>query len=330
MASVTAENSRTHNAYTVGWVCALTKERSAAVAMLDEIHPKLPKPRDDFNTYSLGSISGHNVVICCLPKGKYGEVSAATHVTQMIRTFPSIKIGFMVGIGAGIPPKVKLGDVVVSVPVDQYPGVVKGDFGKMEEGKKFRRTGSLNNPPNVLLTAVTDMETTSNMKGSKIPQYLKHLEEKWPTMVLWYNRPPPLKDPPTIPGESSEPSAKRVKYSNSINTEVAQGKSEDIKVHYGLIASGSKVIKDAVSRDELNASLGGHVLCIEMEAAGLMDNFPCIVIRGICDYADSQKNDDWQEYAAAVAAACAKELLEYVQPNDVEQERPVKDLLTDG
>jgi nucleoside phosphorylase len=257
MASAAAQNSRTHESYTVGWVCALTKERSAAVAMLDEIHPKLPKPRDDFNTYSLGSVSGHNVVICCLPKGKYGEVSAATHVIQMIRTFPSIKIGFMVGIGAGISLKVKLGDVVVSVPVDQYPGVVKGDFGKIEEGKKFRRTGSLNNPPSVLLTAVTEMETTSDMEESKIPQHLRHLEEKWPKMVSWYARPPPLKDPSAIPGESSEPSAKRGGYSNGINTEVAQGKSEDIKVHYGLIASGSKVIKDAVSRNELNASLRG-------------------------------------------------------------------------
>jgi nucleoside phosphorylase len=67
-----------------------------------------------------------------------------------------------------------------------------------------------------------------------------------------------------------------------------------------------------------------------MEAAGLVDNFPCIVIRGICDYADAQKNKDWQEYAAAIAAACAKELLEHVQPNDVDGERPLKDILGDG
>lgn len=40
-----------------------------------------------------------------------------------------------------------------------------------------------------------------------------------------------------------------------------------------------------------------------------MDSFPCLVIRGICDYADSHKNKIWQPYAAAVAAAYAKELL---------------------
>lgn len=64
---------------------------------------------------------------------------------QMACTFPSIKIGLMVGIGGGIPPKVRLGDVVVSTPVGQFPGVVQWDFGKAKEGGDFERTGSLNN-----------------------------------------------------------------------------------------------------------------------------------------------------------------------------------------
>lgn len=68
------------------------------------------------------------------------------------------------------------------------------------------------------------------------------------------------------------------------------------------------------------------MFCFEMEAAGLTD-FPCLVIRGICDYADSGKTNDWQEYAAAVAAAFAKELLSYIQPNDFEGELPMKDAL---
>ena len=63
--------------------------------------------------------------------------------------------------------------------------------------------------------------------------------------------------------------------------------------------------------------LGGNVLCVEMEAAGLMNNFPCVVIRGICDYADSHKNADWQEHAAAVAAAFAKELLRTTDATDI-------------
>jgi hypothetical protein len=51
-----------------------------------------------------------------------------------------------------------------------------------------------------------------------------------------------------------------------------------------------------------------------MEAAGLMNDFPCLVIRGICDYADSHKNNTWQPYAAATAAAYAKEVLSVIPP----------------
>jgi len=85
-----------------------------------------------------------------------------------------------------------------------------------------------------------------------------------------------------------------------------------MRVYYGLIVSRNQVIKDATFRDKLNKDLSGNVLCVEIEAAGLMDNFPCIVIRGIYDYTDSHKNKDWQEHAAAIAAAFAKELLGYV------------------
>ena len=55
--------------------------------------------------------------------------------------------------------------------------------------------------------------------------------------------------------------------------------------------------------------VGEDCICFEMEAAGLVDSFPCLVIRGVSDYADSHKNDRWQGYAAAVASAYAKELL---------------------
>lgn len=89
-------------------------------------------------------------------------------------------------------------------------------------------------------------------------------------------------------------------------------------VHYGTIASGNQVIKDGVTRDQLSSELGG-VLCFEMEAAGLMNSFPCLVIRGICDYADSHKNKKWQPYAAATAAAYAKELLSVIPVADIDR-----------
>ncbi|KAK2593679.1 hypothetical protein QQS21_008622 [Conoideocrella luteorostrata] len=297
----------TYSDFVVGWLCALSKEQTAATAMLERRHPDLPKPPNDPNAYTLGSIGKHNIVIACLPEGEIGTNSAAKVATRMISTFPSIKFGLMVGIGGGIPSKVRLGDIVVSTPGAQHPGVVQWDLGKATEGGSFLRTGSLTSPPASLRTALTKLKTEHEMVGSKIPDYLKELEEKYPRLAAKYVRSESLEDPMT-PGGASD----------SLG---------EVCVHYGLIASGNQVIKDDAFRDRLDKDLGGHVLCVETEAAGLMNDFPCIVIRGICDYADSHKNKDWQEHAAAMAAAFAKELLQYVQPSDVEGELSVQDLL---
>ncbi|KAI3342624.1 hypothetical protein F4824DRAFT_114652 [Ustulina deusta] len=178
-----ASEPRTHNDYTVGWVCALPKEQTAAIAMLDQKHPNLPRLPSDHNTYTLGSIGSHNVVVACLPKGKIGNVSAATVATQMVSAFPSIKFGLLVGIGGGIPPKVRIGDVVVGTPIGQYPGVVQWDLGKQEKDNKFTRTGSLNNPPSLLLSAVSRLESDHEMIGSKIPDYLNEMVSKYPRLA---------------------------------------------------------------------------------------------------------------------------------------------------
>jgi len=333
VAAQTATELRTHNEYTVGWICALPKEQTAATAMLDQRHVDLLKPPNDPNTYTLGSLGKHNVVIACLPKGKVGTNPAATVTAWMISNFPYIKFGLMVGIGGGIPPKIRLGDVVVSTPVGQFPGVVQWDFGKAKEGGNFERTGSLNNPPMSVLTGLAKLETEYELTGSKIPEYLEELKEKWPRLAPKYLRSNSLEDV-LFKADYSHVSAstdcsaildnddgddEEASCQSCDRTQIVKRKPRDMRVHYGLIASGNQVIKDATFRDKLNKDLGGHVLCVEMEAAGLMNNFPCIVIRGICDYADSHKNKDWQEHAAAVAAAFAKELLLVLPVQDVEQ-----------
>ncbi|RSL82678.1 hypothetical protein CEP51_004990 [Fusarium floridanum] len=297
----------THGDYTIGWVCALPKEQIAAMTMLDEIHPDLPKHQNDHNNYILGSIGSHNVVIACLPLGKIGTNPAATVATRMMSTFPAIKVGLVVGIGGGIPSSdVRLGDVVVGTPDGIYPGVVQWDSGKAES-EGFERTGALNNPPTVLLTAATRLYTKHETQGSKIPQYLDDLKRNWPKLASRYSWSAKFTDPLAPDGQPRKP--------------------EDLRVHYGLIASGNQVIKDENFRDRLNQQLGGRLLCVEMEAAGLMNDFPCLVIRGMCDYADSKKNNEWQEHAAAVAAAYARELLETLQPSDVIRERFMEDIL---
>ncbi|KAF5542400.1 ankyrin repeat [Fusarium napiforme] len=346
MTSETVPEPRTHDDYHVGWVCALPTEQTAAIAMLDQRHASLPKQPNDSNTYTLGSVGKHSVVIACLPKGKIGTVSAATVATNMISTFPNIKFCLMVGIGGGIPPKVRLGDVVVSTPTGTFPGVVQYDLGKAHQGGTFERTGALNSPPNALLAALTMVESEHDLTGSRIPEYLKELGQKWPRLASKYLKSDSLKD------QLFKANYAHINKSSSDGTVILTGSQEaeesdaeddcrlcdtgqtvkrkprDMRVHYGLIASGNEVIKDSIFRDKLNRDLGGQVMCVEMEAAGLAHNFPCITIRGICDYADSHKNKAWQGHAAAVAAAFAKELLGQVQASDIDTEPTAEKVLS--
>lgn len=84
------------------------------------------------------------------------------------------------------------------------------------------------------------------------------------------------------------------------------------RIHYGNIGLGNLVIKDALKQDFLGKR--DNILCFEMEAAGLMDDFLYVVIWGICDYADLHKNKKWQLYAAAIAAVYVKKLLSVISP----------------
>ncbi|KAM0261986.1 hypothetical protein ACHAQJ_001992 [Trichoderma viride] len=307
--------------------------------MLDSKHDLLSIPSGDDNSYTLGSIGKHNIIIACLPKGKYGTTSAAVVATQMLESFPSVRFGLMIGIGGGIPSDdndIRLGDVVISTPTDSSPGVVQWDMGKAMEGGSFERTGSLNSPPRILLTALQRLETQYDMEGSNIERYLDEMIEKWPRMKSKHTRHDSLKDilftsdNPHQRGTNANERPRREKENcNSCDmTKIVERERRDgVEVHYGLIASGNKVIKDAILRDKLNSDFGGNILCVEMEAAGLMDTFPCLVIRGICDYADSHKNDAWQGHAAATAAAFAKELLSVIPAHEVEQMDSIKILV---
>ena len=96
-------------------------------------------------------------------------------------------------------------------------------------------------------------------------------------------------------------------------------------IHYGLIGSANQVMRHGITREKLRQERG--IICFEMEAAGLMDNFPCLVIRGICDYSDTHKNESWQPYAAATAAAYAKELLGVIPPVQVDKASTAADAM---
>ena len=311
--------TRSHGDYTVGWICALPTEMAAAQGMLDERHVVLPPRTQDNNNYAFGRIGDHNVVVACLPSGVMGTISAARVANQMLSTFTGLRFGLMVGIGGGVPSEehdIRLGDVVVSKPTGSYGGVIQYDFGKTVQEGKFTRMGSLNRPPDVLLTALANLEAKHMMEGHELAKYLREMVEKYPRMNAQFTH-PGIQYDSLYKAEYDHPSGQatceQCKGTQLVDREPRP--SVDPFIHYGLIASGDQVMRHGATRNRLREEL--NVLCFEMEAAGLMDSFPCLVIRGVCDYADSHKNKRWQQYAAATAAAYAKDFLNIIPGNQV-------------
>ncbi|EWZ45839.1 uncharacterized protein FOBCDRAFT_317554 [Fusarium oxysporum Fo47] len=318
------------DAYTVGWVCALSTEFTAAQEQFDEEYEphESPEHRDanDFNVYSFGKIKGHMVVVAVLPNGQYGTASAATVAKDMIRSFRNIRFGLMVGIGGGAPTKqhdIRLGDIVVSSPSPGQSGVFQYDFGKATKDV-FQHTASHNKPPPLLLAAVAGLKTQYERKGLQIHDKVSTIVANNKRLSAKYGRP---EDPDSLFSPSidhkSDPCPKFcvTAPTDLVDRKPRQEPMEVVEVHYGTIASGNTLMKDAFKRDELASK--ANILCFEMEAAGLMDGFRCLVIRGICDYSDSHKNDTWQGYAAMTAAVYAKQILGRIGPEAVAREETI-------
>jgi nucleoside phosphorylase len=309
--------------YTVAWICALERELTTARLAFDEIHG-IPQriDRSDTNNYTLGTVAGHTVVAACLPAGSIGNNPAAALVGNIRASFPSLRFGILAGIGGGIPSTandIRLGDVVVSQPTQDHGGVIQVDNGKVYPNG-FQKTGTLDRPPSILLNAVNSIKSRKDIDGSQIPAIYDEMFEKLnPDARGKYARPKKdhlYKARYTHP--ENEPTCDNCDSSCLVNRKPRSG----VQVHYGVIASGNAVIKDAKIRDRFHKAYGA--LCVEMEAAGLMNTFPCLVVRGICDYADSHKNKEWQFYAAMVASAYSKELLSVITPLEVSTVTPSK------
>jgi nucleoside phosphorylase len=313
-----------HDDYTVGWICPLEVEQIAAMAMLDEKHQRLSQPAADHNTYNLGSIAGHNVVIAGLYQT--GNVPAATVITQMRMTFPNLRFGLLVGIGGGVPVKtdkgmIRLGHIVVSKPSGEHSGAIQYDHGKAKNGH-FERTGALAPPPAVLLNAAQELAVNRAMsRKDPLEDNIKRID---PSIrgLRRYKYPGREEDRLfRVDYMHREPEVSCVDCqcdpSQQIQRPPDDEDEEPYVVHRGTIASGEKLIRDTKLRDGLAKEYG--ILCFEMEAAGVLADFPCIVIRGISDYCDSHKNDQWHGYAAATAAAYARQLFFHMPINEVKR-----------
>ncbi|GAQ33163.1 Pfs, NACHT and Ankyrin domain protein [Aspergillus niger] len=287
-----------NTSYTLAWICALPEEYDVAIAILDEIHGIPQNQRlEDKNAYLLGRIGAHNVVLVCLPAGRMGTTAAAIVAENLCQTFQSVKYGFLVGIGGGVPGSgrdIRLGDVVVSVPGGGYGGVVQYDLA--DEGVY---QGPLNSPPEKLLSYVTLLSIlmrSPRVAGNPFREQLELLGEE-------FEYPVHLEDRLFCSGNKRKDTLP--------------------VVHLGTIASGNTVVGDGVTRDTINHRFGNSILCFEMEAAGVMNTLPCLVVRGISDYADSMKNDEWRPRAIAAACSYAKALVLQIPPEEAPQQSEI-------
>jgi nucleoside phosphorylase len=322
--------------YNIGWIAALPIERAAAIALLNERHDEpedFDQHRNDGNAYDWGKVGHHNVVIASLPAGVYGTTSAAITASHLLSSLPHIKIGLLVGIGGGIPRPgrdIRLGDVVVSQPDGKSGGVIQYDLGKAKTDSIWERKGSLNMPPTVLLSALARLQAEHELEDLQTAQLLEAMTTKFPRMKTQYSFQGVDNDRlfPSTFKHSSGDTCDLCELSEQVVREKRE--STDPVIHYGLIASGNTLVKDADTRENIFKLAEEECLCVEMEAAGLANTFPCLVIRGICDYADSHKNDKWQRYASATAAAFAVELLKYVPVRQLQAAPRAVELMEKG
>jgi nucleoside phosphorylase len=324
----------------VAWIAALPHERAAGEAMFDEEYEEPPsdfkQSPGDPNAYSWGKTGRHYVVVVALPAGEYGLTSTATIAQGLRSSLPHIRIGLLVGIGAGVREIVdkqgktvrqrdmRLGDVAVSNPDGVLGGVVQADFAKamvIGDKKLLERKGFLNSPPIAVRTALSKLQGRYERKGSDIPAIQAQAFQRNPAMQTKY-RHPSLNQP--------ESERKADIYSARDGSKISNEARKIPEIHYGIIVSSNTLERSAHHRDAVLARLAKEnvqPVCFEMEAAGLMNNFPCLVIRGVCDYGDESKNDDWQRYAALMAAGFAKEFLSCVDIEAVQRTQEIGKLV---
>jgi nucleoside phosphorylase len=304
--------------YSIAWLAVLPIEAEAALGMLDKQHQgRFESVRGDDYIYIGGEINGHNVVVATWPAGQnYGVGSAAALVNQVKARFTNIWFALLVGVAAGlpnlspIPPAtrrdIRLGDVLVCTPEKASTGIIHYDLGK-DTAEEFLLNGRQAETPALVRAAIGNIQLTKKRPfktGHEFATYLAAFQndvddEKFrcPSQEedrLYDENTRTLLSPPTL--VEREP----------------RDESERTRVWYGNIGSGSSMMRNAQRRDELRDKY--DLIGLEMEAAGIMNTLPTGVIRGVCDYGDSQKNKDWQPYAAAVAAVYAKGILYTISP----------------
>lgn len=289
-------------------------ELTAARAMLED-RGKMQISKDDAS-YHIGRIGQHWVVMNVCPN--IGTHAAARVLANMRRSFPNIKHILMAGIGGGVPGygtglehQILLGDVVVGLPEESEGGVIHYEYGVWEGNGSLSQRGHLLHPTDALMHAVRNIQSEHmSTPERRIPQLLGKLQRDVPE----FRDPGPDHDhlfPDDYPHlDKNEPCEELCDFSRSKSREdrgCEAARNNRPQIHYGTIGSANTLVVSTAKRNELYKK--HKIICFEMEAAGIVDSQQALVIRGISDYSDSHKNKRWQFYAAATAAAYAREVI---------------------
>ncbi|RGP81006.1 pfs domain-containing [Fusarium longipes] len=337
--------SITQHQVSIAVLCALTLEADAVEALFDH-YPTCEYSRapGDTNTYSFGVIGRHCIVLVHMPG--MGTRHAASVLARCDATFTQLSLVLIVGICGGVPfptkdTEVLLGDVAVSDALVVY------DFGRQYPDTFVRKNGILESarkPPAEILGFLSKLKgrNAQRLLSERLVVHLETLKRELGSTasypgaendVLFQSQYRHKHHHITACAECStcdSPSGTVCVRSRGLScTDLNCDTSKSIirqrqrdmiernhnmqnsyspVVHIGKFASGDKVMKSGEDRDEI-ASIE-EIIAFEMEGAGVWDNMPCIIIKGVCDYADSHKDKRWQGFAAASGAACMKAILE--------------------
>ena len=287
---------------TIGIITALPKEFTAMKILLENTESFKVPGQGAGRTYCLGKIPSkdgecHSVV---LTLADMGTNIAALRASLLLEHFPNVTSTIMTGIAGGVPnpedvdEHVRLGDIVVS----NHRGIIQYDFISNKIEEKVHRFPP--RPPSSSLLEAVRLLEASEIEGNR--PWLEFIERG--VAKLNFNRPPE-----DILYKSENPE-EEIPHKNDSKRIDGQP-----RVFYGPIASANILLKNPIIRDELRDKFG--VKAVEMESSGVAEatwnrEIGYLAIRGTCDYCDSKKADDWQGYAAIVAAAYTRALIESI------------------
>nr|WOD46566.1 hypothetical protein [Trichoderma atroviride] len=332
--------------FEIAIICALPLEYDAVALLFDDFWDedgdKFGRAAGDFNQYTTGRIGKHDVVLALL--SHMGKANAASAAANMRSSYGGLRLVILAGICGGVPHNGKddvfLGDVVISSSVIQY------DFGRHYPAgfmRKDTHEDSLRKHDKNIGNLLTKLGTNNSRDKlhERAAHFLRQLQEKTAKHQEKYRYPGPAKDKlfessyrhmhrnsatcicsschgrkDPVCDEALTSSCDDLecdeKYLERSRPNKEQDEAQGPAIYIGAVASGDTVMKSGEDRDRIARKEG--VIAFEMEGAGAWEDLPCIVVKGVCDYADCHKNKLWQDFAAATAASVLKAILEqYIQ-----------------